>query len=63
MSFRAKALECPDKPAIIMAESGETVSFAALSGRADQYANYFRHLGFAPGDSIAFTLENCPEFY
>jgi len=63
MGFREKALKRPDKPAIIMAESGETVSFAALSGRADQYANYFRHLGFAPGDSIAFTLENCPEFY
>jgi acyl-CoA synthetase (AMP-forming)/AMP-acid ligase II len=63
MGFRDAALQSPDKPAIVMVESGETVSYGELSGRADQYANYFRQLGFAAGDSVAFTLENCPEFY
>jgi len=63
MSFRARALEFPDKAAIIMAESGDIVSFGALSDRADQYANFFRGQGFAAGTSIAFTLENCPEFF
>ena len=46
-----------------MLESGETVSYGELSDRADQYANFFRRLGFQTGDSIAFTLENCPEFF
>ena len=63
MGFRAAALQSPDKPAIVMVESGETVSYSELSNRADQYANYFRQLGFEAGDSVAFTLENCPEFY
>jgi long-chain acyl-CoA synthetase len=63
MGFRAEALEHPDKPAIVMVESDETVSYAELSDRADQYANYFRLLRFEAGDSIAFTLDNCPEFY
>jgi acyl-CoA synthetase (AMP-forming)/AMP-acid ligase II len=63
MGFRAAALQSPDKPAIVMVESGETVSYGELSDRADQYANYFRQLGIEAGDSIAFTLDNCPEFY
>ena len=63
MGFRAAALQSPDKPAIVMVESGETVSYGELSDRADQYANYFRLLGFEAGDSIAFTLDNCPEFF
>ncbi len=63
MGFRAAALTNPDKPAIVMLESGETVSYGELSDRADQYANFFRRLGFQTGDSIAFTLENCPEFF
>ena len=37
MGFRAAALQSPDKPAIVMVESGETVSYGALSDRADQY--------------------------
>lgn len=37
--------------------------YGELSDRADQYANFFRRLGFETGDSIAFTLEICPEFF
>jgi len=46
MGFRAAALEHPDKPAIVIVESGETVSYGALSDRAAQYPNFFRLLGF-----------------
>ena len=63
MGFRAEALQHPDKAAIVMVESGETVSYGELSDRADQYANLFRQLGLNTGDSIAFTLENRPEFF
>ena len=61
MGFRAEALQHPDKPAIIMVENDETVSYGQLSDRADQYANYFRRLGFETGDGIAFTIDNRPE--
>ena len=63
MGFRAAALQSPDKPAIVMVESGETVSYSELSNRADQYANFFRQQGLKTGDSIAFTSENRPEFF
>jgi len=63
MGFRAAALQSPDKPAIVMVESGETVSYSELSNRADQYANFFRQQGLKTGDSIAFTSENSPEFF
>jgi len=63
MGFRAEALKHPDKPAIVIVESGETVSYGELSDRADQYANFFRQRGLKAGDSMAFTLENCPEFF
>jgi len=59
MGFRAAALQSPDKPAIVMVESGETVSYSELSNRADQYANFFRQLGLKTGDSIA--LIKCPK--
>lgn len=63
MGIRSAALQNPDKPAIIMTECGETRSFKELSSRADQYARFFRQHGLQAGDSVAFTLENCPEFY
>jgi len=63
MGVREAALQNPEKPAIIMAECGETRSFGELSSRADQYARFFRQHGLQTGDSIAFTLENCAEFY
>jgi len=63
MGTRATALQHPEKAAIVMAESGGTLTYGELSCRADQYANFFRRLGCETGDSIAFTIENCPEFF
>ena len=63
MGLRANAIEHPDKTAIVMVEGGDTLSYRELSERADQYANLFRELGCRTGDGIAFTIENCPEFY
>ncbi len=63
MGLRANAIEHPDKTAIVMVEGGDTLSYRELSERADQYANLFRKLGCRTGDGIAFTVENCPEFY
>ncbi|MDB5703541.1 MAG: acyl-CoA synthetase [Sphingomonas bacterium] len=55
--------ETPDKPALIVAETGETVSFAELDRRSNRAAQLFRSAGLAVGDTIALFLENIPEFY
>src|SRR5690606_23846831 len=56
------ALATPDKPALIMAHSGRTLSYLELASRSRRLANHFRALGLKAGDCIAFMLENSPEF-
>ena len=53
----------PDKPAIIMGGSGETLTFGELNERSIQLSQLFRALGLQPGDHIAFSLENSPRFH
>ncbi len=56
------AAKTPDKPAVIMASSGESMSYAELDDAANRLAQVFRSAGFEPGDHIAFCMENRPEF-
>lgn len=56
------AAKNPDKPAFIMAESGETVTYGELNARSNQGAHLFRELGLKPGDSIAIFMENTPRY-
>ncbi len=63
MSTAEIAAAQPDKPAYIMAESGEIVTYAELEARANQGAHLFRKLGLQRGDHIAILLENHPRFY
>ncbi len=58
----AHAQTHPDKPAIIMASSGETITFAQLDEEANRLAQLFNSLGLEPGDHIAFCMENHPRF-
>ncbi|RUN77945.1 acyl-CoA synthetase [Sphingomonas sp. TF3] len=53
----------PAKPALIVAETGETISFGALDARSNRAAHVFRARGLKVGDTIALCLENAPEFY
>ncbi|HSV04058.1 MAG TPA: acyl-CoA synthetase [Phenylobacterium sp.] len=53
----------PDKPAYIMAYSGETVSYGELEARSNQGAHLFRSLGLEPGDAIAIFMENNARYY
>ena len=48
----------PEKPAVIMAETGEQMSFAELDDYANRLANLFQSAGFEPGDHVALCLEN-----
>lgn len=52
----------PEKPAYIMAGSGEVITFAELEARANQGAHLFRSLGLQRGDHIAIMLENHPRY-
>ena len=53
----------PDKPAVIMAGSGEIITYGALDARSNQCAHLFRALGLQHGDTVAFCLENRAEFF
>jgi long-chain acyl-CoA synthetase len=53
----------PDKPAYIMAATGETVSYRQLDDQSNRIAQLFRSLGLRPRDHIALFLENNPRFY
>jgi len=56
----------PDRgaaPAVIMADSGVTVSYAELDERSKRVAQLFRAGGLRPGDHIAVLLENHPRYF
>ncbi|MEE4381721.1 MAG: AMP-binding protein [Pseudomonadales bacterium] len=57
------AAKHPDKPAFVMAGSGETVTYGELEARSNQGAQLFRSLGLQAGDHIALMLENHPAFF
>jgi long-chain acyl-CoA synthetase len=60
-SIHAKAH--PDKPAYIMAGSGETVTYGQLDARSNQGAHLLRSLGVQAGDAIAIFMDNSPRYY
>jgi acyl-CoA synthetase (AMP-forming)/AMP-acid ligase II len=52
-----------DKPALIMAKSGEVVTFASLVANANRAARLFRSIGLQAGDCIAICMENDPRYF
>ena len=55
---RAHATVHPERPALIFADSGESLSYAALVERSDRAACLFEHFGLGEGDTVAIFLEN-----
>jgi long-chain acyl-CoA synthetase len=53
----------PEKPAYVMAYSGETVTYGELDARSNQGAHLFRSLGLQAGDSVALFIDNHPRYY
>lgn len=53
----------PDKPAIIVAETGEAISYAQLNARSNQAAQLFRAEWLQPGDRVAFFIENAADYF
>jgi acyl-CoA synthetase (AMP-forming)/AMP-acid ligase II len=58
----AHAATQPDKVAVIMARSGQTMTYAELDAEANRVSHLFRALGLDVGDHVAFCLPNHPRF-
>src|SRR5437763_7655622 len=58
----AHAAADPDRPAIVMAAGGVTVTYAELEGESARLARAWRAAGLRPGDGIALLVENHPRF-
>jgi long-chain acyl-CoA synthetase len=54
------AREHPDRPAIIMASGGETVTYGEYEARCNRAAHLMRDAGLQRGDHIAVFMENHP---
>ena len=53
----------PDKPAVIMAETGEQVTYREMEERSNRTAHLLRSLGINRGQCVAAMLENCVEMF
>jgi long-chain acyl-CoA synthetase len=60
---QSHANNTPDKAAIIMAATGETITYHELNAASNQVANMLRSAGLKAGDVIALMMENCPAFF
>ena len=54
------AQTAPDRPAVIMAGSGQVITYAELDEGANRLSQLFRSLGLQPGDHVAISIENHP---
>ncbi|MGD0698757.1 MAG: acyl-CoA synthetase [Trebonia sp.] len=63
MHLTRLAREYGDKPAVIMADSGASLSYAELDRQSNKVAQLFRARGLRPGDHIAVLMENRLEFF
>ncbi len=57
------AARTPEKPAFLIARSGETVTYRELEGRSNQGAQLLRAIGLRRGDAIALMLDNSARFF
>ncbi len=58
MFARQQALTHPDRPAIIMGSTAETVTFGEYEARSNRAAQLLRAAGLKRGDHIAILMEN-----
>ncbi|WP_172970311.1 acyl-CoA synthetase [Erythrobacter sp. THAF29] len=59
----AHAANRPDHPAVIMAGSGEQMTFGEMDAEANRFAQMLRARGLGAGDAFAVLLENRIEFF
>ena len=52
----------PDKPAFVMATTGEVVTFGEYEARCNRLAHFYRDLGLSRGDHVAIFMENSSRY-
>jgi long-chain acyl-CoA synthetase len=57
------ARSTPDKPAYVMAGSGQAISYRQLDEASNRLAHFLRSVGVGVGDRIALMLENHPRYF
>src|SRR3712207_2729473 len=57
-----KAAERGDRPALIDAASGRTLTYEQLFGAVKSFAGRLQARGFQKGDTVAILLRNLPEY-
>jgi acyl-CoA synthetase (AMP-forming)/AMP-acid ligase II len=53
----------PDKSAVVMHGTGETITYRVLNERSNRLAGLLREAGLRPGDHIAVFLENHARYF
>jgi long-chain acyl-CoA synthetase len=56
------AITDPEKPAVIIADTGQSLSYKELNSQSIKIARFLKDLGLNKGDTIAFLIDNRPEF-
>ena len=57
------AAHAPERPAIVMAASGDVVTYGELDAAANRVSRLLRAAGLQPGDHVALVVENSPAFF
>ena len=57
------ALAEPNRPAVVMADSGAVVTYAELDARSNELAQLLWERGVRPGDNVAWSVENNEQFF
>jgi acyl-CoA synthetase (AMP-forming)/AMP-acid ligase II len=57
------AQERPDKTAVVMAASGESLTYRELNDRSNRFAQLLFDAGLRFGDHIAILMDNCLEYF
>src|SRR5262245_27150690 len=57
------AASAPDRPAVVMADSGRTVTYGELDDNSARLAAALHRLGLRTGDVIAMVTDNAPEAF
>ncbi len=58
MNPQVIAQTAPDRPATIMAATGETMTYGELDSLSRRLAGLLRRLGYGPGDHLAMMIDN-----
>ena len=63
MSINVHAKRTPDKIAVVVPETGASLTYAQLDSASARLARVLRERGAKPGDRIAAMMDNRPEYF